>query len=406
MGLSQRQREELHKAIASYFHENGLLESLEAFQKETNMQELDNEKKFTGLLEKKWISVLRLQKKVMDLENRLSEAEKEMTGGLPTKEKRQPAEWIPRPPFLYSLTGHRAPITRVIFHPVYSVIVSASEDATIKIWDYDSGRCERTLKGHTDAVQDIAFDPQGKILASCSADLSIKLWDFVGHECIRTLHGHEHNVSSVAFMPRGDMLISASRDKTIKMWQLDTGHNVFTYFGHTDWVRMVRISDDGSMLASCSSDQTVRIWVVGQKGCKSELRDHQHVVECVAWAPSVSNPSISEGAALSSDKNGRYVASGSRDKLIKIWDVNSGACVITLVGHDNWVRGIVFHPGGRYLLSACDDKTLRVWLLKSKMNIKTLDAHTHFCTSLDFHPSNPFIATGSVDETVKVWECR
>lgn len=124
---------------------------------------------------------------------------------------------------------------------------------------------------------------------------------------------------------------------------------------------------------------------------QTELRDHQHVVECVAWAPSGSNPSISEGAALSSDKNGRYVASGSRDKLIKIWDVNSGACVITLVGHDNWVRGIVFHPGGRYLLSACDDKTLRVWLLKSKMNIKTLDAHTHFCTSLGKNfPSLPF----------------
>lgn len=100
----------------------------------------------------------------------------------------------------------------------------------------------------------------------------------MGHECIRTLHGHEHNVSSVAFMPRGDMLVSASRDKTIKMWQLDTGHNVFTYTGHTDWVRMVRVSDDGSMLASCSSDQTVRIWVVGQKGCKVNIKS-QHSYE-------------------------------------------------------------------------------------------------------------------------------
>ena len=70
-----------------------------------------------------------------------------------------------------------------------SVMVSSSEDATIKIWDYETGDFERTLKGHTDAVQDLAFDHTGKILASCSADLTIRLWDFQGFECIKTLHG-------------------------------------------------------------------------------------------------------------------------------------------------------------------------------------------------------------------------
>ena len=52
--------------------------------------------------------------------------------GGPTREKRSPSEWIPRPPEKYSLTGHRSPVTRVIFHPVFSVMVSASEDASIK----------------------------------------------------------------------------------------------------------------------------------------------------------------------------------------------------------------------------------------------------------------------------------
>ena len=47
---------------------------------------------------------------------------------------------------------------------MYSVVVSASEDGTIKLWDYETGEYERTLKGHTDSVQDIAFDPTGKIL--------------------------------------------------------------------------------------------------------------------------------------------------------------------------------------------------------------------------------------------------
>ena len=95
-----------------------------------------------------------------ELESKLSEAEKEYISGAPTREKRTPSEWIPRPPAKFTLSGHRAPVTRVLFHPVFSVMVSASEDATLKVWDFETGDYERTLKGHTDSVQDIAFDSQ------------------------------------------------------------------------------------------------------------------------------------------------------------------------------------------------------------------------------------------------------
>lgn len=53
---------------------------------------------------------------------------------------------------------------QVIFHPIFSLMVSASEDAVIKIWDFETGEYERSLKGHTNSVQDIAFDAQGKLL--------------------------------------------------------------------------------------------------------------------------------------------------------------------------------------------------------------------------------------------------
>jgi len=70
----------------------------------------------------------------MDLEARLSETEKEMqSGGGQPRDRRNPSDWIPRPPEKYSLIGHRGPVTRVAFHPVFNVIVSASEDATVKV---------------------------------------------------------------------------------------------------------------------------------------------------------------------------------------------------------------------------------------------------------------------------------
>jgi len=71
--------------------------------------------------------------KVVELEARLAETEKEIRSGAPGKDKRNPSEWIPRPPEKYCLTGHRNTVTRVIFHPVFSILVSASEDATIKV---------------------------------------------------------------------------------------------------------------------------------------------------------------------------------------------------------------------------------------------------------------------------------
>ena len=70
---------------------------------------------------------------VMDLEAKLADAEKEVNSGAPTRDRRSPSEWIPRPPERYTLSGHRSPITKVVLHPVFSVMLSASEDATIKV---------------------------------------------------------------------------------------------------------------------------------------------------------------------------------------------------------------------------------------------------------------------------------
>lgn len=166
-----------NQAIADYLGSNGYNDALDVFRKEAEVP-TEIERKYRGLLEKKWTSVIRLQKKVMELEAKLNEAEKELIEGAPTKAKRTPTEWVPRNPEKFKLSGHRATVNRVIFHPVFSMMVSASEDATIKIWDFETGEYERTLKGHTDSVQDIAFDGQGKLLGKLELTLSDEVYDY------------------------------------------------------------------------------------------------------------------------------------------------------------------------------------------------------------------------------------
>lgn len=100
-----------------------------------------------------------------------------------------------------------------------------------------------------------------------------------------------------------------------------------------------------------------------------------------------------------------YLISGSRDKTIKIWESKSGCCVITLLGHDNWVNDLAFHPNGKYLLSASDDKSIRIWdLSNGRCYKKLLNAHNHFVTCIDMRFKT--VVSGSVDNTIKVWSCR
>ncbi|KAK4998549.1 protein with putative role during mitosis, partial [Elasticomyces elasticus] len=231
--LTSRQADELHKSLIAYLTATGLSNTAAALRQELGIGDSFDDatrKKYEGLLEKKWTSVVRLQKKIMDLESRNTALQSELDSATPTSLSRRnqdPAAWLPRSPARHTLQSHRQPITCVAFHPVFSSLASGSEDTTIKIWDWELGELERTVKGHTKGVLDVDFGgPRGgTLLASCSSDLTIKLWDPSDeYKNIRTLPGHDHSISAIRFIPSGaagaplsgNLLASASRDKTIR----------------------------------------------------------------------------------------------------------------------------------------------------------------------------------------------
>ncbi|KXN75048.1 dynein regulator [Conidiobolus coronatus NRRL 28638] len=384
--LSDRQHDELKKSILDYLYNNGLMESFETLKLESNNE-------------------------VFYLENRLSNMSFELQS-VPSKKNMNNSDYLPKGPEKFSLVGHRNPVTRVIFHPVFAVLATASEDTTIRIWDYESGQYERSLKGHTKAVHDISFDPKGNILVSCSSDLSIKLWDLNNdYQCTKTLHGHDHTISSVQFLPSGDKIISASRDKTIKIWEVSSGYCIKTLSGHNDWVRRAMVSEDGKYIVSCSNDQSVRVWDLESGECKSDIRGHDNVVETAIFVPTQAYPHIYALTGIkpptreSNSTPGQFILSGSRDKTIKLWDF-SGNLLHTFIGHDNWVRELLIHPNGKYLLSCSDDKTIRTWELATGRCNRNFEGHEHFITSIAFNQNAPFVASGSTDQSAKVWECR
>jgi platelet-activating factor acetylhydrolase IB subunit alpha len=402
-----------HKSLIAYLASCGYTKSAQAIREEVGLDEAafdpTTAKKYEGLLEKKWTSVVRLQKKIMDLETKASQLQHELDHTTPTslaaRKNHDPSTWLPRPPARHTLQSHRQPITCVAFHPLFSSLASGSEDCAIKIWDYELGDLERTLKSHTKAVLDVDFGgPRGStLLASCSSDLTIKLWDPADeYKNIRTLPGHDHSVSSVRFIPSGaagaplsgNLLASASRDKTIRIWDVTTGYCLRTLRGHGEWVRSLSPSLDGRWLLSTSSDQSARMWDLSQpdnNAHKQTFMLHEHVVECCAFAPASTYPYLSALAGLKkpppASSAAEYLATGGRDKLIKISSTN-GVCIKTLTGHDNWIRALVFHPGGKFLLSCSDDKSIRCWdLAQEGKCVRVIDAADHFVSCLRWAPS-------------------
>lgn len=109
---------------------------------------------------------------IMDLENRNAQLQEEVSMS-PARRSASQADWVPRAPARYTLTGHRGQVLRVTFHPLYSIIASASEDASIKIWDWETGEFERTLKGHTRQVLDVHYDSKGEKLGELFTTLCL-----------------------------------------------------------------------------------------------------------------------------------------------------------------------------------------------------------------------------------------
>jgi WD40 repeat protein len=104
---------------------------------------------------------------------------------------------------------------------------------------------------------------------------------------------------------------------------------------------------------------------------------------------------------------GAFLVTGSRDNSIKIWNVSTGACILTLNGHDSWVRQVMFHPSGQYIVSSSDDTSIRVWdLSREGRQVHCLDnAHTGFVASLDLSTSGQSVLVSAGDQEVKIWDC-
>ena len=128
-----------------------------------------------------------------------------------------------------------------------TVVASASEDKTVKLWDARSGQERQTPKGHSSQVNAVAFSPDGTVVASASEDKTVKLWDARSGQERQTLRGHLDWVNDVAFSPDGTVVASASEDETVKLWDTRSGQERQT-LQVRGGIQVMRFTSDGNYL--------------------------------------------------------------------------------------------------------------------------------------------------------------
>ena len=245
-----------------------------------------------------------------------------------------------------------------------------------------------TLTGHTGRIGGIAFKDNGTLISGGSDD-TLRAWN-VTTGAQRWEQGVGNDVYAVALPSHDPNFIAYGGDKNfdIRMRYSDDGDWRGDVAGHTHDVLSLAFKPNSYLLASASRDKTVRIWDVGNRNRRHvrTLRGHTDELSSVAWSP-----------------DGRTLASASRDGTVRLWNPNNGINFAVLRGHTEVLYCVAWSPDGRILASGGFDRTIRLWDPDTHTTRRVLRGHTGAVRALAFHPNGETLASGSDDDTIRLW---
>jgi F-box and WD-40 domain protein MET30 len=177
------------------------------------------------------------------------------------------------------LQGHKNGVMCVQFQD--NILASGSYDATIKIWDLDTGEELRTLEGHTSGIRCLQFHKNQ--LFSGAMDKTVKVWNWQTGECITTLsEPGMGDVLSIHYT--SNYLCSGGKDNNVKIWDYNTKRRC-TFRGHADFVNAVRMDAPSRTVFSASDDCTVRLWDLDTGAVLKTFHGHVGGVQQIVLLP-------------------------------------------------------------------------------------------------------------------------
>lgn len=292
---------------------------------------------------------------------------------------------------------------------------------------YNRGSIINEFKeAHNDAITCLDFDvPFGTLCTAGHLDHSIKIWDLSQKKQIGQMTGHLASISCMQIDNRYNMLITGGRDAVLKMWNLNLGAQlyqeessaipssenacVYTFDSHVD--EITALSFDSGHLVSGSQDRTVRQWDLTNGKClqtidlsfAGRLSQTSSTSSSAMLTPTDTSPII--GALQCFDA---ALATGTKDGVVRLWDLRSGKIIRTLEGHTGAVTSLKFDS--RNLITGSLDRSVRIWDLRTG-TLADAFAYESPVLSLDFDFQSIVVANNEqaiqvVDrDDDKHWEC-
>lgn len=301
----------------------------------------------------------------------------------------------PKPTYL-QLRGHDGPVRSVAFSPNGQLVLSGSDDNTIRLWDVITGQPVQTLRGHGSSVQSCVFSPDGQWVLSGGKDERVRLWNLAGYEETRVLHstvfqGHVDAVLSARFSPDGSQIVTASRDRTASLWDSQTGKRIRQFQeGHEFLASNAVFFADGQRLATGAGDNSVRVW------------DLANGTQQAVFAPT------GRIGTLAVSPDGKWLVTGSPGNEATVWNIQTRKPVATLSGHTGEVSAVAFSPTGALLVSGDENGNLLLWKMDAGasrwIQAGELEGHSRTITAMRFSADGARLITSSGDKTCAQWD--